>query len=476
MRIDEYEQYDATGLAELVRNAEVTPGELLELAIAQVESRDGELNAVVHRMDDEARSAVLAGLPQGPFTGVPFMIKDLIAACAGVPTTNGSRIFRDFVPDHDSTLIERYRAAGLVIMAKTNTPELGVAATTEPALHGSTRNPWRLECSPGGSSGGAAAAVAAGYLPMAHATDGGGSIRIPASNCGLFGLKPSRGRNPFGPDVGEGLAGMATGHCVSWSVRDSAALLDATAGPAPGDPYAAPALIRPLVEELHVSPGRLRIALCRSDFEGNPVDGDAESAVEEAARLMESLGHHVEEARPDFAGLSLMQAWRVIPAVNLLLVVNARARALGREPAPGDVEPVTWEWMQLGRRLGADDYMAAVAQMHQVGRRLGEFLTRYDLLMSPTLGRPTLPLGVMDMNTTDVEAFVQLVFGEVAPFTTLFNQSGGAAMSVPLGSTADGMPVGIQFGGTLGCEPLLIRLAAQLEQARPWRGRRPDRS
>jgi len=247
MTFQEYDAYDAIGLAELVQQKQISAQELLATAIERVTARDTEINAVVTTMYDQASAAIATGLPSGPFTGVPFMLKDLGALYAGVPTSNGSRIFAEFVPDHDSTLVQRYKAAGLVIMAKTNTPELGIAATTEPQLFGPTRNPWRLTHSAGGSSGGAAAAVAAGYLPMAHATDGGGSIRIPAANCGLFGLKPSRGRMPMGPDVGEGIAGMATGHCVSRSVRDSAALLDATQGPAPGDPYTAPALPRPLL-------------------------------------------------------------------------------------------------------------------------------------------------------------------------------------------------------------------------------------
>jgi amidase len=377
------------------------------------------------------------------------------------------------VPDHDSTLVERYKAAGLVIMAKTNTPEFGIAATTEPQLFGPTRNPWRLTHSAGGSSGGAAAAVAAGYVPMAHATDGGGSIRIPAANCGLFGLKPSRGRTPAGPDIGEGLAGMATGHCVSRSVRDSAALLDATHGPALGDPYAAPPLARPLLAEVGAAPGRLRIAVCTTDYLGHPIHPTCAAAVEAAARLCAALGHDVEEARPDFSGLPLTRAWRVIPAANLWLNVNAQARALGRAPVPGDVEPLTWAWMHEGRTFTAADYMETITTMHAIGRRMGAFLEDYDLLLTATLARPPLTLGEMDMTSDDVDRYVALLFNDVAPLTPLFNQTGGAAMTVPLAWTNDGLPVGIQFGGGLGDEPILLRLAAQLEQAQPWAARRP---
>lgn len=473
MTFPEYEQYDAMGLAALVRQRQVMPQELLDAAIERVEARDGRINAVVTKMYDQARAAIAAGLPEGPFRGVPFMLKDLGVLYAGVPTSNSSRIFADFVPDHDSTLVERYKAAGLVIMAKTNTPEFGLAATTEPQLFGPTHNPWRLTHSAGGSSGGAAAAVAAGYLPMAHATDGGGSIRIPASMCGLFGLKPSRGRNPAGPDLGEGLAGMATGHCVSRSVRDSAALLDATHGPAVGDPYAAPPLARPLLDEVGAPPGRLRIAMCTTDYLGNPIHPECAAAVQAAARLCTALGHEVEEARPDFAGLPLSRAWRIIPAANLWLNVSMRAQALGREPQPGDVEPLTWAWMHEARRCTAAEYMETVGIMHSLGRRLGTFLTRYDLLLSATLARPPLTLGEMGMASEDVEGYVVALFGSYAPFTPVFNQTGGAAMSVPLAWSSDGLPIGVQFGAGLGDEPTLIRLAAQLEQAQPWADRRP---
>jgi len=474
MAFQEYEDYDAMGLAELVRKRQVTPHELLEAAMERVEARDTAINAVVTKMYDQARAAIAAGLPAGPFTGVPFMLKDLGVLYAGVRTSNGSRLFAEFVPDHDSTVVERYKAAGLVIMAKTNTPEFGIAATTEPQLFGPTCNPWRRTHSAGGSSGGAAAAVAAGYVPMAHATDGGGSIRIPAANCALFGLKPSRGRNPAGPDFGEGLAGMATGHCVSRSVRDSAALLDATHGPAPGDPYSPPSLSRPLLDEVGAPPGRLRIAMCKTDYLGQPIHAECAAAVEAAARLCASLGHEVEEVRPDFSNLSLTRAWRVIPAANLWVNINTRARALGRAPTPGDVEPLTWAWMQEGRTFTAADYLETVTTMHVIGRRMGAFLEHYDLLLSATLARPPLKLGEMDMTSEDVDRYVAFLFNDVAPLTPLFNQSGGAAMTVPLAWSTDGLPIGIQFGGGLGDEPKLLRLAAQLEQAQPWAHRRPS--
>jgi amidase len=325
MKFEEYVGYDAMGLAALVRGGDVTPKELLEVALDAIAARDGDINAVVELMVDQAHAAINNSLPQGPFTGVPFLLKNLNLAYGGVATSNGCRVFADFVPDEDATLVTRYKQAGLVTLGKTNTPELGLAATTEPDLHGPTRNPWNREHSPGGSSGGAAAAVASGYLPMAHATDGSGSIRIPASMCGLFGLKPSRGRTPPGPLIGEGLAGMGTAHCVTRSVRDSATLLDATHGAAPGDPYHAPAVSRPFADEVGAPVGNLKIALCTTDFTGKPIHPDCVRAAVAAAELCESLGHRVEEARPNFDGLDLLRAWRIIPAANSWNAVTARS-------------------------------------------------------------------------------------------------------------------------------------------------------
>jgi Asp-tRNA(Asn)/Glu-tRNA(Gln) amidotransferase A subunit family amidase len=469
----EYESFDALGLAELVRRRQISAGELLDAAIERIEARDGTIGAIVIRMYDEARQAIAAGLPDGPFTGVPFSLKDLVVFVKGVPTTSASRLFKDFVPDHDSTLVARYRRAGLVILAKTKTPELGLSVTTEPTLYGPAHNPWNPAYSPGGSSGGAAAAVAAGYMPMAHATDGGGSIRIPASFCGLFGLKPSRGRISAAPDFGEALAGMATSHCVSWSVRDSAALLDATAGAEPGDPYAAPPLPRPLLDEVGAPPGQLRIALCTTDFLGNPVDPECAAAARAAAALCETLGHRVEEARPDLAGLSPLEAWRVIPSTNLYVNATARTKALGRELQPGDLEPLNRAWMDAGGRYTAADYLRTISLMHALARRVGAFLENYDLILTPALGRPSLKLGVVETSGYDVDRHVSLLFEKIAPHTALFNQTGGAAMTVPFDRSGDGLPVGVQFAGRLGDEPKLIRLAAQIEEARPWFKTRP---
>ena len=472
MTFNDYENYDALGLAELIRNGEVSTKEVLETAIERIESVDGGINAVVYKMYDQARQAIAEGLPDGPFRGVPFMLKDLNLLCAGVPLSNGSRLFKDFVPDHDATLTERYRAAGLVIMGKTNTPELGICATTESQLLGPCLNPWNPAHSAGGSSGGAAAAVSAGMLPMAHATDGGGSIRIPAAQCGLFGLKPSRARVPAGPDVGEGLNGLSAAHCVSRSVRDSAALLDATHGPAPGDPYAATTPTRPFLQEVGADPGKLRIALMTTTFDGTNVHPECSNAAEQAAALCSELGHTVEVATPDISSEEVAYVWRILSTVNLWNLIAARAQALGREPQPDDVEPITWLWAQEGKTVPATDFARAIPLMHGIGRRLGMFFEKYDVLLSSTMANPPLPLGHMDMTGTDLDAYYQELMSEI-PFTPLFNVSGGAAMTVPLHWSADDLPVGVHFGAALGTEPMLFRLAAQLEQAKPWRQRRP---
>nr|VFK80175.1 MAG: amidase [Candidatus Kentron sp. SD] len=468
----EYEEYDGLGLARLARDSEVSPEEVLEAAIERIERDNGIINAVVRKMYDEASRAIREGLPDGPFRGVPFLLKDLYTFCAGVPLTSGSRLFAGFVPDHDSTLVERYRAAGLVIAGKTNTPEFGIAATTEPALHGPTRNPWNVGHSPGGSSGGAAAAVAARMVPMAHATDGGGSIRIPAANCGLFGLKPTRARTPAGPDLGEYLEGLSIGHCVSRTVRDSAALLDATCGPASGDPYWAPPVARPFLEEVGADPGRLRIAFTTKTFDGAPLHPECARAIESTAELCADLGHEVEEAAPAIDNRMVWGAWRVLGGVALWNTISRGARALGREPRPEDVEAVTWAWAREGRKCSGAEFLRATQTMHGMGRTLAGFFEGYDLLLSTALADPPPPLGVIDMGNPDLDDYCERHLVAAAPFTPIFNASGNPAMSVPLHWTEDGLPVGAHFGARFGDEATLFRIAAQLEGARPWKNRR----
>ena len=473
MKYNDYAHYDGLGLAELVRRREVSPTELLEAAIARMDATHPDINAVVCRLDEQARASITKGLPAGPFTGVPYLLKDLGAHYQGAVTSFGGTFFKDFVLDHDSEITIRLKRAGLVIVGKTNTPELGLASSTEPRLFGPTRNPWNLAHSAGGSSGGSAAAVAAGVVPMAHATDGGGSIRIPASACGLFGLKPTRARNPMGPDAGEGWGGASVGHAVTRSVRDSAALLDATSGPDVGDPYWAPPPARPFLEEVGRDPGHLRIAITTTPWNGQPVDPECAEAARAAGRLCEKLGHSVEEASPVVDAQALGAATLVIIGANLRVALEARAKALGRELAENDVERVTWIRALDGHTARAADYARSIGVVHRTGRQVAPFFRRFDVLLTPTMSRPPHPLGVIDMMTDDLDRYGQAVLGTIA-FTSLWNACGNPAMSVPLAWSRAGLPMGVQFVGGFGDEATLLRLGAQLEATQPWADRRPQ--
>ncbi|HVS15913.1 MAG TPA: amidase [Thermoanaerobaculia bacterium] len=468
---DVYLSHDALGLAELVRRREASPRELLETAIGLAEERHETLHAVVVPFFERALDAV-DRLPDGPLRGVPFLLKDLQAALAGVPMTNGSRLFRDYLPSFTAELVERYQRAGLSIFGRTASPELGVTTTTESALYGATRNPWSLEHTAGGSSGGAAAAVAAGIVPAAHASDGGGSIRIPASCCGLVGLKPSRGRVSLAPDKGEGWGGMSVNHALSRTVRDSAALLDVVAGNVAGDPYAAPHQERPFLAEVGADPGRLRVAWTTEAFNDAETDAECATAVRRAAELLGSLGHQVEEARPGIDGRALADAARVIVGANLRLALEERARELGKELEPSDVEPITWSTATSvdGRPLTA--YPRAVQAIHAIGRTLGRFFASWDLLLTPTMPAPPQHLGALSLSHPEPQVFLANLKRTIG-FTQLMNAAGNPAISLPLHWTAEGLPVGVQLAAPLGGEATLLRVAAQLEEAAPWRDRRP---
>ena len=472
MIVDDYERFDGLGLAELVTTRQVSARELLHAAIERVERRNPTINAVVYRLFDEAEATIAGGLPSGPFTGVPYLLKDLGVYYAGTVTSAGSAFLGDVVADHDSEIVARMKRAGLVIFGKTNTPEFGLSTSTEPKLFGPTRNPFNLAFSAGGSSGGAAAAVASGMLPMAHATDGGGSIRVPASCCGLFGLKPSRARNPMGPDFGEGWSGASVGHAVTRSVRDSAALLDATAGPDIGDPYWAPPPERPYLLEVGADPGHLKIAFSTTAWNGQAVDPECAAAVEAAAKRCESLGHHLEPAAPDIDAHEHAEATRIIIGANTRRALEVRAAMLGRKPTADDVEPMTWSTAEVGRTTTASDYAHALVSIHRIGRAVARFFCRFDILLTPTLCRPPHKLGTLAMTGVDQKAFVQAILSTIA-FTSLFNTSGNPAMSVPLHWSANGLPIGVQFVAPFGDEATLLRLAAQLEMAHPWGDRRP---
>ena len=465
--MDEYTSRDALALAALVKRGEASAREILALSLERLAARNPDLNAVVRVMEEEAHAQVDRGLPKGPFEGVPYLLKDLYIHYRGVPTTNGSRLFADFVPERDSVYTERVRAAGLVVIGKSNTPELGLNASTEPRLHGATRNPWSAGRSAGGSSGGSAAAVAAGIVPVAHATDGGGSIRIPAAHCGLFGLKPTRGRVTMAPCTGEGWSGLSTGHAVTRSVRDSAALLDATQGPASGDPYRAPPVERPFLDEVGRDPGRLRIALWTEGLAGEAVSPECAAGARAAARRCESLGHEVETRAPDIDGALFRDAMRVIVSSNVANVLAMRGETLGRPVAAGEVETITARFADEGARFTGRDYAGALFRIHETGRRLAAFFERYDVLLSPTLADPPLPLGTFDMMGEDLDRYCERLFAGI-PFTPLYNVTGCPAATLPLHHTPGGLPIGVQIGTRFGGEALLLRLAAQLETERPW--------
>ena len=468
----EYETYDATGLAALIAGGQVSAAEVLDAAIERAERLQPSINGITIPLYEHARAAARTGLPAGPLSGVPFLLKDLGAQLSGTRTSGSGKLWRDFVADHDSTLVARYRAAGLNIFGKSASPEMGLAPSTEPAMYGPCRNPWNLAYSAGGSSGGSAAAVAARILPMAHATDGGGSIRIPASACGLFGLKTTRARNPSGPDVGEGWGGQAVAHCVNISVRDSAALLDVSAGPDIGDPYWAPPPAGRFVDEVERAPGRLRIALCVTPWNDEPVDAECRQSAEDAARLCESLGHHVAVGRPEFDTAAFRAATRTLVAANVLATLETRAKAVGKTLEASDVEPLTWSIVELGRGCTAADYARSITTIHAVGRVVARFFAGYDILLTPTMCSPPWPIGVLSLSAGDTTAYFTALNRSIG-FTSLFNASGNPAASLPVHWSAQGLPVGVQIVAPFGDEATIFRLAAQIETARPWKDRRP---
>jgi amidase len=489
----EYDRHDALGLAALVRARAVSATELVDEAIARIERGDGRINAVVARTFDAARAAAAAPLPDGPFAGVPFLMKDLLAECAGAPVGCGSRFFRGVVAARDSTLVARYRRAGLIFVGRTNTPELGLLPVTEPEVNGPTRNPWRPELTAGGSSGGSGAAVAAGFVPAAHGSDGGGSLRIPASCCGLFALKPTRGRAPVGPQSSESWSGLAVDHALTRSVRDSAALLDAIAAPDPDGVYQIAPPARPFLDEVGAPPGRLRIALCTRPLLPATVHRDCVAAAEDGAGLLRSLGHEVTEAAPDVDPEGFMRDFLTQFFAETAATVAGAERALGRRARRRDLETETWLSVMIGRRRGAVELLLARDRLQAIGRTMARFHERFDLLLTPTLGRPPLPIGAL--RARGLLGFAQKIVArcglgflldlpgmiesssrpvlEFIPFTPLANVTGQPSMSVPLHWNADGLPIGVMFTAVRGDEATLFRLAAQLEQARPWAQRRP---
>jgi amidase len=470
---DEFVDLDATSQSELVRNGDVKPIELVEAAIERIERVNPEINAVITPMYDLAREAARGVLPQGPFTGVPFLLKDIFASYAGVPLTFGSRFLRDYVPDHDSELVVRLKRAGLITLGKTNCPEFGLLPTTEPLFFGPCRNPWDTTRSTGGSSGGAAAAVASGMVTMAHANDIGGSIRIPASCCGVFGLKPTRARNPLGPELGDVCEGMVAEHAVTRSVRDSAALLDATSGPDVGDPYWAPKPERPFLSEVGADPGRLRIAVLKELRGGGEVHQDCIKAVEEVSKLCADLGHELDvdfELDLDFS--DIIQVFSVLYASACAWTVDSCALLVGKKPTAEEFEPLTWDLRDTGCNTTAPAFMLAVTAMQGFARAIMRSFAEYDVVLTPTITEPPPPLGSYD-SPPDFPLAGLFRASTVVTFTTIGNYTGLPAMSVPLCWNDDSLPIGTMFFGRFGDEATLFRLAAQLEEARPWADRKP---
>lgn len=488
----EYDRYDATGLAELVRSKDVHPRELLESAIRRLKRVNPQINAVVYEAFEQARSEADRDSREGPFAGVPFLVKDLGAACAGLPYTQSSRARQAYVPANDNEIVRRFRRAGLIIFGKTNTPEYGLAPVTEPELHGPARNPWDTERTPCGSSGGSAAAVAAGVVPMAHGNDGGGSIRMPASACGLFGIKPSRGRSTWGPDYVDGWLGLAEQHALTRTVRDSARLLDATHGAPLGATSLTPGPDRPYADEVGTDPGRLRIAFTTGPIlDYRPLHADCVEAVEDAASLCEELGHEVTEATPPLDIEELLWAFVTLAGAEAEFQLDEAAKLTGRRVNQPDVELITWIIALIGRKRTSGDLTRALHLARQAGVTVAEFMNQYDVLLSSTLAEPPWPIGGLALEPKD-RRMLQIVSrvpvrpvlaqvekqlsGEILrpmPNTPLFNMTGQPAMSVPLHWNEAGLPVGVQFVGRYGDEATLFRLASELERARPWKERRP---
>ncbi|MGI8840920.1 MAG: amidase [Caulobacteraceae bacterium] len=472
MGFAEYAEYDGLGLAELVGRGTVSPAELVEAAIERIERHNGALNAVVFKAYDEARAAAASDLPDGPFKGVPFLIKDLGVTVAGWPQTRGSRFTRDMIDAEDSGLIRRYRQSGAILVGKTNTPEYGITGTTESARLGPCRNPWNTGHIAGGSSGGSASAVAAGMVPLAHASDGLGSIRIPAACCALVGLKVTRDRNPDLPDAGDYAYGLVVNHVVSRTVRDSAAMLDATGRPEAASPYAAPPKDRPYLEEIERPPGRLRIAWSARTPADRPIDPEVEAALHQTVERLRALGHEVVERGLNIDQRALYRALGPVSGANFAASMKRLIERLGREPQEGELEPLTWAALKNGRTVTGEAALGGLRELRAINRQtLGLFET-FDVFLTPVMGTPPPPIGYVDpVALTPRE--VNRRQGEVFPYTPPFNASGQPSISLPLAWSASGLPIGMMFTARYADEATLFRLAGQLEKEAPWKDRRP---
>ena len=469
--IQDFERYDALGLADLVRRREVKPIELVETVIDRIERVNPALNCVNIKTYDLARSLAQGPLPDGPFKGLPWLLKDVAIFYGGILMTAGCRFLKDFVAPGDSEVVARIKKAGMILVGKTPTPEWGLTTSTESILWGVTRNPWNLERVAGGSSGGAAAAVAARVVPMADGSDGGGSIRIPASNCGVVGLKPCRGRVPVGPFIGDFWYGGAIFNCLSRTVRDTAAYLDAVAGPMPGDPYQPAPPVRSFLEEVTRPAGRLKIGFSHKGFPDIPVSIDCAKAVEDAARLCIDLGHEVVEMDFTFDVQSFWGTFTNTAAVGVAMAMDTLEMLIGRAVTENDVEKMTWDGLQAVRAVSGVKHALDIEAFRLLGRQIAGICQPFDVVITPTQPNPPLKLGAYSQSKSMEEITPALLASIV--YTAPFNVSGQPAISLPLHWTDDGLPVGVQFAGGYAQEATLLRLAAQIEQARPWIDRKP---
>jgi amidase len=474
MHLTEYAQYDGLGLAELVRRREVSPGELAQLALAAVEAVNPQINAVLETYPERIEALNSKAAPSGPFGGVPFLLKDIGATEKGRLQEAGSRLLKGYVAHRDSFVTERFRAAGLSLLGRTAVPEFALSSSTESVLTGATRNPWRLERMAGGSSGGAGASVAAGIVPVAHASDGAGSIRIPASACGLVGLKPSRGRVTSGPGAAEGLRGLSTEFVLSRSVRDTAAMLDAVSQPGVGDPSVIVQPKRPFLEEVGAPADSLRVAFTTKPWGGFTIDFEVGAAVEEVATRCQAMGHRVEEASPSLDYEEFLRANCVLWAFGFDVELDEAAARLGRAVGPETLEPVSLSLYEYGKTLTPADLIGAESVLNRIRRATGRFFETYDLLLTPTLTLLPELIGKYSQNVTDVD-FIGFFrrCDETGVFLPLFNVTGQPAISLPLCQSESGLPIGVQFAARFGEEATLIRIASALEQAMPWAGRQP---
>lgn len=468
---------DGVALGGLIRNGDLTARELYATTRKRISAVNDQINAVVEHLDDTAEQCLVVGEDasaeeRSPLAGLPIFLKALFSACEGAPLTAASKSTEGMISPFDSAVTSRLKQAGGIICGMTNSPEFGINTSTESQYYGPARNPWGEELSTGGSSGGAAAAVAAGIVPVAHATDGGGSIRIPASCCGLVGLKPSRGRVSFAPTAGESWAGMAYVNCVSRTVRDSAAFLDILSGPEPGDPYAAPPNPRPFFEEVGQSPGRLKIGLCLQSFNGVEVDPLCLDAVRKAAQMCEALGHEIIEIEPAHDTEGFWPSIEPIIATNIAQSLEALGQMRGKEITLDEIEHNTAQMWEMGKAISGSEYVTLLAQMNIITRQVASLFLQVDVILTPTMAAPNIKLGMLNTMEEDRAVFDRAIRPTTA-FTALFNVTGMPAISLPLVSLEDGTPTGIQFAAPYGGEATLIRLAAQLEEAHPWADRRP---